>query len=285
MADATQTRSAYIIPFRSIYVFLAIAFGLAWGIVAVLVLFNDAVTPIFGEVSARHPLFMLAVYAPAIAAFLIVVLHAGLSGLQRFLSRLLLWRCALGWYGLIILGVPLISLTGAYIKGTLFTDPFAFSGLGAALSAIAFMLILGPMEEFGWRGIALPLLQRRMAPIWAGSVLGLIWGIWHLPAFFLGGTPQSAWDFTPFLVGAVAVSVILTPIFNASGGSILIAALFHFALNNPVLPDAQPYDMWLFAALAVLGPVDIHHTPPVSVQNPSGQGIFAPERWPLFNRK
>lgn len=114
------------------------------------------------------------------------------------------------------------------------------------------MLILGPMEEFGWRGFAMPLLQRRMAPVWAGLVLGVIWGVWHLPAFFLSGTPQSEWSFMPFFVGAIAISLILTPMFNAARGSILLPALFHFQLNNPLWPDAQPYDMYLFAATAAI---------------------------------
>ena len=131
-------------------------------------------------------------------------------------------------------------------------ESFAWTGFGPTLAAIAFMLILGPMEEFGWRGFAMPLLQRRMAPVWAGLVLGVIWGVWHLPAFFLSGTPQSEWSFMPFFVGAIAISLILTPMFNAARGSILLPALFHFQLNNPLWPDAQPYDMYLFAATAAI---------------------------------
>jgi len=117
---------------------------------------------------------------------------------------------------------------------------------------MGFMLVLGPIEEFGWRGVALPLLQRRLAPFRASLVLGLIWGLWHMPAFLMSGTPQSAWDFSPFVIGAIAISVILTPLFNASGGSILLAMLFHFQLNNPLWPDAQPYDSAVFAAAAVV---------------------------------
>lgn len=99
------------------------------------------------------------------------------------------------------------------------------------------------MEEFGWRGLALPLLQQKFAPIWAGLILGVIWGFWHLPAFLLSGTPQSTWSFTPFFAGSVAVSVIVTTLFNKSHGSILLPIIFHFQLNNPIWPDAQPYDM------------------------------------------
>ncbi len=247
MAHATQ----YRIPFSALLPYLLIAFGLAWGILALFTFSTEAITNLFGEISASHPLFILAVYAPAVAAFTVVLIHSGTSGLKRFLSRLLLWRCSLGWYAFLIFGIPAIYLAGALVKGNLF-GPLPFDTFGAALSAMLFMAVLGPVEEFGWRGVALPLLQRRMAPIWAGLVLGLIWGFWHLPAFFLSGTPQSAWGFTPFLVGSVAVSLILTPLFNRSGGSILLAAFFHFQLNNPLWPDAQPYDTYFFVAAALL---------------------------------
>jgi uncharacterized protein len=216
------------------------------------VLFTERVTTLLGEPSGSHPLFILAVYAPAIAAVTLVTIYTGMAGLSRFLSRLLLWRCSAGWYVFLLAGIPAIFIAGALIGGTLTAGPMAPAGVGALLGAMAFMLVLGPVEEFGWRGYALPLLQRRMAPIWAGLVLGVIWGIWHLPAFFVSGLPQSAWGFVPFLIGSVAVSVILTPMFNAARGSILLAALFHFQLNNPLWPDAQPYDMYLFAVVALV---------------------------------
>jgi hypothetical protein len=58
--------------------------------------------------------------------------------------------------------------------------------------------------------------------------------------------------FAPFLFGAVSISVILAPLFNTSGGSILLAMLFHSQLNNPLWPDAQPHDTVVFAAVAAL---------------------------------
>jgi uncharacterized protein len=76
--------------------------------------------------------------------------------------------------------------------------------------------------------------------------------IWHTPAFLLSGTKQSAWAFWPFFFGVVAISVILTAMFNAAGGSLLVAFLFHAQMNNPVWPDAQPWDMLLFVAVALL---------------------------------
>jgi hypothetical protein len=59
-------------------------------------------------------------------------------------------------------------------------------------------------------------------------------------------------SFTPFFVGSIAVSVIVTPLFNASRGSVLLPALVRFLLINPAWPDAQPYDSLVFVAAALL---------------------------------
>ena len=118
--------------------------------------------------------------------------------------------------------------------------------------ALVIALFLGPIEEFGWRGLALPLLNRRVNPFWAGLILGIIWAIWHIPAFLLSGTPQSAWSFPTFFFGVVALSVILTPIFNDARGSLLISVFYHFQMNNPIWPDAQPWDTFLFTTAAAI---------------------------------
>lgn len=240
------------VPFTSLAPFLFISFGLAWGILGLFIFLPAPMTAMFGKLSGQHPLFFLAVYAPAIAAFIVVACRGGTAGSRRFLSRLLLWRCSPAWYAFLIIGIPLVFIGGSALKGNLFEEPFPFASLPAFIAAMFFMAIKGPVEEFGWRGLALPLLQRKLAPIWAGLILGIIWGFWHLPAFLLSGTPQSAWSFTPFFLGAVAISVIVTRLFNAARGSILLPALFHFQLINPIWPDAQPYDTYLLIAIAVL---------------------------------
>ena len=237
------------VPVHSFIPFLGITFGVAWGIIALYLFLPDRMSEMFGALSGQHPLFFLAVYAPAIAAFVLVARYGGVGGVRRFLRRLLLWRCSGAWACFLLLGVPLVFYLGAAIKGTLI---FPFDSVGAVGSALVFAAIKGPVEEFGWRGYALPLLQRKMTPLWASLLLGGIWGLWHLPAFLLSGTEQSQWAFVPFLVGCIAISVIATGLFNSSRGSILLAALFHFQLMNPVLPDAQPYDSALLVVIAAL---------------------------------
>jgi uncharacterized protein len=252
MKISTSGVSPGQVPLIALVPFLLIAFGLAWGILALFILLPEPMVAIFGELTGQHPLFFLAVWAPAIAAFIVVTYNSGLEGLRRYLSRLLLWRCSLAWYAFLTIGIPLLFFSGSALKGNLFGEPFPFSSVQSLMVALVLTAIKGPIEEFGWRGLALPLLQRKFAPIWAGLILGMIWGFWHLPAFLLSGTPQSAWSFTPFFVGSIALSTIVTPLFNTSRGSILLPALFHFQVNNPLCPDAQPYDTVAFVAAAVL---------------------------------
>jgi uncharacterized protein len=238
-------------PTRALVPFFTIAFGLSWGILALFIGFTAQAEAVFGKMGYTNPLFVLAVYAPAIGSVLLVWRHHGLAGLGRFAKRLTLWRMAWPWWALLVLGIPAVSYAGAALKGTL-GAPFPFSPWTTVLPALATTLLIGPIEEFGWRGLALPLMQRRLAPFWAGLWLGVIWAVWHVPAFFLSGTPQSNWSLPGFFVGCVALSLILTPMFNAARGSLLVAALFHFQVNGPAWPDAQPWDSVIFAVLAAL---------------------------------
>ena len=114
------------------------------------------------------------------------------------------------------------------------------------------MLFLGPIEELGWRGLMQPLLQRYMAPLWAGIVVGATWGLRHLPAFLLAGLVFADWDFLPFFLGNVTLAVLVTPIFNSARGSLLWPMLFHWQLINPFWPDAQPWDTWIIVGVAVV---------------------------------
>lgn len=246
-----SSRNSFEISFKTLFPFLVITFGLAWGILGLYIFLPEQTTNLFGQLTGQHPLFFLAVYAPAIAAFTVVTSMSGFIGLKKFLSRILLWRCSFSWYAFLILGIPLVFIGGSYLKGNLLTDPFPFTTISSMLIALMLATIKGPIEEFGWRGLVLPLFQRKLAPIWAAIALGVIWGIWHLPAFLLSGTQQSNWSFAPFFAGCIALSVIVTPLFNASRGSILLSAFFHFMVMNPLFPDAEPFDTYILLVVAM----------------------------------
>jgi membrane protease YdiL (CAAX protease family) len=242
MTRNTTAHKASRIQFRSFLPFLMISFGLAWGILGLYIILPERMEAVFGQLTGNHPLFFLAVYAPAIAAFILVarsggLVHklgqdfelpgilylkstfygkaprtrssvgrsyeqgrsGGLAGLQSFLGRVLLWRCSAVWYAFLVIGIPLIFICGSAIRGNLFSEPFPFTSMQALFVGLFISAVKGPMEEFGWRGLALPLLQRKFVPIWAGLILGVIWGLWHFPAFLLSGTQQSEWSFSALL--------------------------------------------------------------------------------------
>ena len=239
---------------RDLIPFFAMAFLLAWGILALYMFASESMVRLFGSLTGQHPLLYLAVYAPAISALALVLYRHGIEGTRRFLFRLLLWRVSIQWHILLIVGVPLAFCVSDLFKEGAYDTLFPFPLVLTYLVALLLMAIKGPIEEIGWRGLALPLLQHSLATIWASLVLGAIWAVWHLPAFLLSGTPQSAWSLTLFFVGTVPLSVIVTPMFNSSRGSILLPAFFHHHLQliNPLWPDAQPYDTWLFVLVAAV---------------------------------
>ncbi len=234
---------------RTLVVFFALTFGISWGVLTLFILFTSQIETLFGKLGYTNPLFILAVYAPAISALGLVLHHHGLAGLRLFLRRLQMWRMPRGLWLLLVMGLPLVFYAGAAIKGTIGAQ-FPFDPWWRLLPALFTALLIGPIEEIGWRGLALPLMRRWLAPFWAGLWLGVIWALWHVPAFFLNGTPQSGWSLPGFLIGCVALSLILTPMFNAAQGSLLVAVLFHFQVNGPAWPDAQPWDSVIFAGLA-----------------------------------
>ena len=105
------------------------------------------------------------------------------------------------------------------------------------ISSLVIALLSNPWEEVGWRGFALPRLQSRYNALIATLIVGLLWGLWHLPLFWWVENPMSAYPFMPWLISVVAEAVIYTCLYNGSGGSLLIVSLYHIASNTlgPVL--------------------------------------------------
>ncbi len=232
--------------------FLGITFFITWGLIGIYIFAPEMAAATFGEISGSHRFFFLAAWSPAIAALVILFVYSGMSGIRAFLSRLMFWRCSVGWAAFILLFLPIVFVAGSLIKGGPVLAPLPPEGVGPVMAVLFMMLMLGPIEEFGWRGVMQPLLQRHMEPIWAGLIIGVTWGFWHLPAFFLSSTVYADWSFLPFFIGNVTLAVLITPIFNSARGSLLWPMLFHWQLINPFWPDAQPWDTIILVAVAVI---------------------------------
>ena len=190
---------------RGLGLFFSLTFALTWGIAAILIAAPDAVERLFGPIGLTNPLYAVAVYAPAISGLVMVWHHHGPDGFRSFFRRFGIVRMpAWGWL-FMVAGVPAIVYAGALLSGTAGDAP-VFSPWHTALPALfQFMFLAGTVEEIGWRGVARPMLQRRFSPLVSGLLIGLAWAVWHLPAFAMSGTIQSAWSFGPYFVGLLAL--------------------------------------------------------------------------------
>ena len=240
------------LPSSALLVFVLVTFVITWGIVGSYILFPEDASAVFGQISGGHPLYFLATWSPAIAGLLLVLFYGGLNGLRAFLSRVLLWRCEHFWWLFILFVIPLVFMAGSLIKGGPLLAPLPPEGIGAIVALMFMMLLLGPIEELGWRGVAQPILQRHVAPFWAGVIIGVVWGLWHLPAFYLAGVVFAEWSFLPFFIGNITLAILVTPIFNSARGSLLLPMLFHWQLINPFWPDAQPWDSWILVGVTAI---------------------------------
>lgn len=193
---------------------------------------------------------------PTLAAFLMTAVTQGRAGILHLLRRYVLWRVGIPWYLLVLLGVPaLLLLAVLLLPGAL--SAFRLPGLSFwptfLIGCLLTLVAGGPLfEEGGWRGFALPRLQQRSGPLVGTLILGVLWGLWHLPEFFTPGTSQYVpgigfighlISFVVFDILTIALAVIMTWVFNNTRGSIGLAILLHTSINvasSILLPPLFP---------------------------------------------
>lgn len=232
--------------------FFVLAFGIAW-IGWVPTAIYSWVNPSFRMANPVLALMLFA-FGPTFAGLIMAGVTEGKPAVRTLLRRAVAWRVGLGWYLFVVL-IPLVMLlVGAWLRAAMGGAPVDFAGSQGRLMAPGispwlllpvFMIVglpAGPLaEELGWRGFALPRLQARFGPFWASLILGVVWGAWHLPLFYVPNTSQFGTSFVPFLVSVVINTFFFTWVHNRCGGSLLMAILLHAAFNSmPAVIPARP---------------------------------------------
>jgi membrane protease YdiL (CAAX protease family) len=235
----------------SLTLYFIFVFTITWGIAALLLLLPNQMAALFGPMSARNPIFFLAVYAPTLSALLLTATIEGWAGVVALLSRMVRWRFGLQWYLFVLLGIPVLGLCATAWGGGTPLYPWGQWYLYIPLLLSQIFVDPGALgEELGWRGYALPRLLARYQALWASLILGAIWFVWHLPAFFVSGAPQNSLSLPAFFMSALALSILATWLYNNTGGSVLPSMLLHltanFSLNMLGAPLVQ------FGALLVI---------------------------------
>jgi membrane protease YdiL (CAAX protease family) len=229
--------------------FFVLAYTLSWVTWLPYVLSEDGL----GILALHLPSLYIVIggfTGPFLAGFLMTAVVSGRKGIHLLLKRFILWRVGIGWYLFAIFGIPAIALLGALsLPGALtaLTRHALVSSLLTYLpTLIVTFLIAAGGEEPGWRGFALPRLQKRYGPLIGTLLLGLLWGGWHFPLVLTvgyGGGPSSsliAEIGTSLLqtLGVTFTAIVITWVFNNTKGSLLLAMLVHGALDATPLPPS-----------------------------------------------
>lgn len=211
-------------------------------------------------------LLIVSGFGPSIAALAVVGTFSGSKGLRRWLAHGLNQHVGWRWLSLAFLTPPLVMLIALGIHillGGTIPAPIAAAHLPLAIANFGLVFLVGgPLgEEFGWRGYAMPALTARMNWRTASLVIGVFWGLWHLPLFFMAGTAQSQMPIAIFLLNILAGSVLFGWLFVRTRASVLPALIMHMSLNTwagllmiiPTATTGRPYAIvtGLLVAIAV----------------------------------
>jgi CAAX protease family protein len=219
--------------------YFLIAYAFSWLVWVPLALSQDGagLLSFRGPIGASASVVVASFVGPFLSAFIMTGITEGREGICRWLRQIVLWRVGLGWYLFTLIGIPMILVLGVIVlPGAL----ASFKGLASLvpprpwLSMIVYVFLHGPLgEEPGWRGFALPRLQRLHGPLVASLILGPLWALWHLPMFWV-----PAWSFPPtlpniglFVIASIPFTIIMTWVFNNTKGSVLMAILVHWTFD------------------------------------------------------
>ncbi len=239
------------------WLFFGMTYGLSWGIWVPYILLGKTVD---GPV----PALVFACSTPSLAGMLLTHLTSDNIHREDFWKRVVSFKLiGSGWFAVIFCLFPFLLalglLTDNLFGGALPPLGEAWQTLTQPAALLLYLganLIGGPFgEELGWRGFALDRFQKKWSALVASLVLGIIWAAWHLPLFFIKGTPQQGLGFGTFLfwlwcLQVVCLSVLTTWVYNNTHRSILSAVFMHFMFNSTyglIQQSGQPLPQGTFA--------------------------------------
>lgn len=188
---------------------------------------------------------MLGAFAPLIAAVLLIYYKEGGIGLNKFFRNTLSFRIKPIYYVVAFVLPLMITVAAHYTANLTGIDSLPKDLFPESITIPMFVLVIpyflfimiagGGQEEFGWRGYAQKPLQQRFGILGGSVFLGTVWGLWHLPLWFMPGEGHAYYSFFAFLLYTVSIAVIIGWLYNASGEKLVIAWIIH-AMGNVSVP-------------------------------------------------
>ncbi len=191
-------------------------------------------------------LFVLGGLGPFYAVFILYNPKNNLRMYKKIKRRIFKWNVNKRWYFWVFIIPFLLFLIPWVLNRLLFNNNLILfkQSLINVIPLILFNIVLGGLEEVGWRGILLPGLLKKYNKLSATIITSLIWSLWHLPLWYIQGSPQKGMNFLVFIILGLTFSWQLT-IFYLKTKSLLFCILMHSIFNSyPAIiniPDSRIY--------------------------------------------
>ncbi len=269
-----QTISVWVKQ-HPVLAYFVLTYVISWGSI-LLVIGPSGIVGAPGPSQATMPLVYVAMLlGPSVAGLLLISVVNGKPGFRDLLTRWRKWRVGTQWYAVALLTAPLLVLvidlalsssSAAYLPGILASD----NQPSILLMGLIAGLLVGFFEELGWTGFVIPELRRRHGILATGLIVGLLWGLWHLPLF--SGAARSSGDVAPATYLFVqlfaflpAFRVLMVWLYDRTG-SLPLAMLMHAGstggtlILGPLVVGAQSVIfnliygacLWLFVAVVAV---------------------------------
>ncbi len=191
----------------------------------------------------------LGALGPLIAAFFSTWIVLRKDGVKKLLTKCFQIK-PLIYLAVALFSPFMLAFIAIMISYFINNTPVNFSGLLIATEFPHFnlftffiynLVFFGFGEEVGWRGFALPRLQKKLNALSASIVLALFWALWHLPLFFYrpGYNEMDLSGIAGWVFSLLTGSILLSWLFNSSRGSILICAVFHSTIDIAFAADMR----------------------------------------------
>jgi membrane protease YdiL (CAAX protease family) len=240
--------------------FFGLVYTITWAICGAYLWEPKAATAVFGSMKTGSTIFFAAVYAPSMVAIVLTFFLGGWKGLVGLAASAVRVSGRWWWVALALVGYPLLWLIVALIQAKVSGFGLASVAYSDWYSALPLVIAsgfvfrdAGPLgEELGWRGFALPRLLAVTDARRAAIILGAVWALWHLPAFFLSGLSQSKFQFGEFFFVVIGFSIFMTLLFIHTRGSVLLSGIIpHMWFNAVSKAGIHPVD-WIVIALGAV---------------------------------
>ncbi len=246
-----------------------------FGLICILVLLVMAVqrlwlatglitTTLRGSMGVAYP-SLAAILLDSVAAVLIALLFSGVyssgQGARDLLHSLDFGHLPVRWYWWVIaigffpafyvLGYAISIATGLPVSSPNATGLWYWLALDALVMCLYGLIGGGGMEEPGWRGFALPMLQKRFSPLGSSLFLAVMWGFWHLPLIMQSGLIGVA---VYLVLLVVPLTILFTAVYTRTGGSLPVVILLHISVNltEILLPSSTLSTLlWIVPVLVI----------------------------------